>query len=274
LNCTHGINKEKIFGIHIDLLEGYFVRGYEVYTFEQLYKNTELYNGFYVLNEFYQGIMLFITKIFGYKKAFLNETYQMKIVDIYTKYEEQFERELRKIFSKEKALKYNQAIRKKDFKAILSDREDFDRQLKSFARKNQPVKTIKNNIVFLWGRFCRIVVEKNKYKRVIGIVSNNNEMKTRVADKIARQLNEMYADEEKTHLYKVQSSTKRNRLKKKLTDDVHYDKTSIILTEQKSKIEKIVPDAMIFILNEKDDAKGVEKKIINKYMETYLEKIG
>lgn len=66
-NCK-GINYHNNMTIHIDLMEGYLSRGAEVFDFNELYENTDSYKNFRVLNNFYNGLMIFIYKQFGYKK--------------------------------------------------------------------------------------------------------------------------------------------------------------------------------------------------------------
>ena len=70
------ISEKGDFAIHIDLMNGYINRGVELFTFEELYSQTIDYNGFRVLNELYNGVMLFIYKQFGYKKPILKDSYK------------------------------------------------------------------------------------------------------------------------------------------------------------------------------------------------------
>ena len=69
--CMHGLSIKNQTGIHIDIIGGYRVKGYEIYTFDELYSHTKKYKNFYVLDEFFDGVMLLVYKIFGYKQPIL-----------------------------------------------------------------------------------------------------------------------------------------------------------------------------------------------------------
>ena len=61
-------------GIHIDIIGGYRVKGYEIYTFDELYSHVVEYKDFYVLDEFFDGVMLLVYKIFGYTNPILKDS--------------------------------------------------------------------------------------------------------------------------------------------------------------------------------------------------------
>ena len=44
LHCVHGINLTDKIGIHIDLIEGYCFKGYEIFSFDELYAHAKEYN--------------------------------------------------------------------------------------------------------------------------------------------------------------------------------------------------------------------------------------
>ena len=83
VHCCFGIDSSKHFSIHIDLIEGYLSKGFEIFSFNTLYKNTKQYKNFRVLNEEYDAIMLLYYKVIGTKELKLK--YQDKIIEIYSK---------------------------------------------------------------------------------------------------------------------------------------------------------------------------------------------
>ena len=89
------MNISEQLSIHIDLIEGYVSKGFEVFTFEELYEHVVQYNGMNVLNDLMNGIMLVVYKIFGYHHAKLKPSYQ---ADIF-KAQQQSPKEFRSILS-------------------------------------------------------------------------------------------------------------------------------------------------------------------------------
>ena len=274
LHCTHGVNEEGTFGIHIDLIGGYLVRGYEIYSFDKLHDNAEQYNGFYILNELYQGIMLLITKIFGYKTPTLDEKYRQAIMEIYNNNSKEFKRQLENIFSKSTAQKYEQAILGNRFEMILKDHKHFDKELKSYARKRKPVSTIKNNIIFLWGRWDRIVLHKKRYQRILAVITQTSETGELLAEKIAEKINQIYVDNKKTKIYRMfDALVSKSKMKSFMNRDLHYDKFSLIITNQKEHIKNMVPDTLMISVDKRDNMEEAANYAVKKYMEICLEKI-
>lgn len=274
LHCTHGVNKDGTLGIHIDLIGGYLVRGYELYSFEQLYQNTQRYNGFYALNTMYQGIMLLITKIFGYQNPTLSQKYRTIIAEVYKNNEQAFQAQLDNLFTKGTALKYGQAIIENNFEIILSDQKNFDRELKTYARKRMPIQTIKNNIIFLWGRWDRIVFHKKRYQRFLAVITQTSEAGEILAKKIAEKINQIYVDNQKTKIYRMfDAPISKRKIKSFMNQDVHYDKFSLIITNQKKHIKNMVPNTLMISVDKRDNMEEAANYAVKKYMEICLEKI-
>ena len=79
-HCYIGTSTENTIAIHIDLIEGYISKGYEIFTFDELYSYVIKYNGMFILNDFMNGIMLVVYKIFGYHHAKLKQCYRDRCV--------------------------------------------------------------------------------------------------------------------------------------------------------------------------------------------------
>ena len=61
LRCWYGFNVEKKLAIHIDLLEGFLHKGFEMFPFEELYKHTyKNAHGVYVLDDIYSCLLLLL----------------------------------------------------------------------------------------------------------------------------------------------------------------------------------------------------------------------
>ena len=204
VHCFHGMEAPKQNGIHIDLIEGYFAKGYEVYSFKELYKNAIKYKGFYVLDEFMNGMMLLIYKQFGYRKPVLKEEYRNEIRETYEKYPEEFEKELARITNKSLADTIIEYIKANDFDAVLSINKKFTRSLRRYVSKKKPFKTIGCSLQFFFQKIWRVVIAYRKYKRVIAIIAPDGAGKTTFIDELKKQLDNYYvADEndERFHLY-------------------------------------------------------------------------
>lgn len=204
LNCMHGMGIENNTGIHIDLIGGYLVRGYEIYSFEELYAHTKWYNGFCVLDEFFDGIMLLIYKQFGYGKPKFKEKYQEVIYDTYQKYPKAFEDELARVTSEELSESIISSIKNKDFESVLKNSEELNRQLKCFAKKKAFIKTIVRRIRFLWNRLDRAVFRYRKYTRAFAVLAPDGTGKTTFLEALIKELNYYYVSGEndgKFHVY-------------------------------------------------------------------------
>ena len=81
------MNLKNRIGIHIDLIGSYVSKGYELFTFNELYEQTEDYNEFRVLNTFFEGVMVFIYKQFNYNPV-LKDEYKDIIYNTHVNYPE------------------------------------------------------------------------------------------------------------------------------------------------------------------------------------------
>lgn len=203
LNCMHGMSIQNHTGIHVDLIGGYLVRGYEIYSFEELYVHTKWYNGFCVLDEFFDGIMLLIYKQFGYGKPKFKEKYQQTIYDTYQKYPKAFEEELARVTSEELSKSIISGIKNKDFESVLKKSEELNRQLKRFAKKKAFMKTIVRRIRFLWNRLDRAVFQYRKYTRAFAVLAPDGTGKTTFLEALIKELNYYYVSGEKDGKFHV-----------------------------------------------------------------------
>lgn len=186
-NCK-GINPKLNIAIHIDLMEGYLSRGSEIFDFNELYDNTNPYKNFKVLNEFYNGLMLFIYKQFGYKKPKLKKEYCDIIYETYIKYPE-FQNQLIKLIGKELTKKIVSCIEKKDYIKMLSYTNQLTSKLNIYAFKNKPIETLFNKSKFYIEKINRVIINSNKYTKFISVMAPDGAGKTtmleNLLDKIA-----------------------------------------------------------------------------------------
>ena len=204
VHCIHGMSTINELGIHIDLIKGYLAKGYEVYTFEELYKHVIQYKNFYVLNEFMNGMMLLIYKQFGYKKPILKKEYRETIKNTFEKYPREFEEELTKITNKKLAPNIIENIKDNDFDEVIGLNKKFTRSIRSYVFKRRPIITIFRIISFFFQKVWRIGIGYRNYRRVIAIIAPDGAGKTTFLDGLKNKIENYYVsdeNDEKIHLY-------------------------------------------------------------------------
>lgn len=204
LHCMHGMGIEKKIGIHIDLIGGYLSKGYEVYTFEELYSNTKKYHGFYVLDDFLDGMMLLIYKLFGYKRPILKEKYREKIFNVYSRYPIEFQKELAHITNERLAEGFVCLIQEQNFEGLLSRSEELTKALKKYIFCRKPLSTVIRKCRFIWQKSYRIIFRYKKYVRCFAVIAPDGTGKTTFLDALIDKLNYYYVNEKsegRCHVY-------------------------------------------------------------------------
>ena len=118
-HCYVGMSINNVFSIHIDLIEGYISKGFEVFTFDELYEHVVDYNGLNVLDDLMNGVMLLVYKIFGYRHAKLKPAYQDDIFAAQQKCPREFEKKLIQIAGDGLGRKICSLIRDKKFDDVV-----------------------------------------------------------------------------------------------------------------------------------------------------------
>ncbi len=204
VHCFHGMCVPKQTGIHIDLIEGYFAKGYEVYSFKELYNHVVEYKKFYVLDELMNGMMLLVYKQFGYRKPVLKEKYRKEIKETYEKHSEEFEKELTRITSEKLASTIIGFIKENDFESVLKINKKFTRSIRRYVSMRKPIRTAFYSLQFFCQKVWRVVIAYRKYKRVIAIIAPDGAGKTTFIDELKKQLDNYYVaddSDERFHLY-------------------------------------------------------------------------
>jgi hypothetical protein len=128
VNCCYGISPKKKFSIHIDLIEGYLSKGFEVFPFEVLYKNTVPYNNFRVLTPSLDAALLLYYKVISTHN--LAEKYKNKIEAIFIKDPIAFNEILSDTLSKKISTKLYNDLSNKNFEQILS----YSKKISNFTK--------------------------------------------------------------------------------------------------------------------------------------------
>jgi thymidylate kinase len=204
IHCIHGMNTENKIGIHIDLIEGYLAKGYEIFTFDELYSHTRWYKNFCVMDEFFEGIMLLIYKQFGYKKPKLKQEYKKRIKETVEKYPKEYEEQIAKVTSKELAHKLIEYIKEDNFEEVIDNSKDFTKQLRKYSFTKKPIATMARMLSFFCQKMWRIVFAYRKYARTVAVLAPDGTGKTTFIDALVDELNYYYvndAEDERMHIY-------------------------------------------------------------------------
>lgn len=208
-HCYLGMDDITRFSIHIDLIEGYISKGYEVFTFEELWSHVTNYNGLNVLDDFMNGIMLLVYKIFGYHHARLKPAYKVDILKAQQSYPKEFKDILLMIAGNDLGLRINDLISQSDFEAVLALEPEFTKALKRYTWKKRPVKTISYVWEFVSQKVSRIVFHYKKYAKTFAVMAPDGTGKTTFLDALLEQLNFYYVnnpEDNRFHLYHFRPS--------------------------------------------------------------------
>lgn len=204
-----GVTSNGEFSIHIDLMNGYINRGYELFSFEELYEQTEDYNGFKVLNAQYNGIMLFIYKQFGYKNPYLKQTYIDEIVTAYQKFPE-FSDVLRKMLGTSLFGNIEGCIIERNSEKMLRLSGKVDKQLRAYADKKHYLKNKYRYFKFVLQKVNRIIFNYRKYEKSFSVMAPDGTGKTTFLEKLVEKLAFIYVndkmDKRRYHVYHFRPS--------------------------------------------------------------------
>lgn len=199
--CMHGMSIKNNIGIHIDLLQGLNIKGYELEKFDRMYDHTQEYRGMVVLEDKYEAFWLYICKLFGQKRPIVKLEYQEKISNLLKNNSDFFMEELSKRVSKSYLQRVKSYILTRDYDAILNDYKQLNKEIKINVRYRSPIKTLLNRIQFLLEKLERIVFRYNKYSRTIGMIAPDGTGKSSLLKEIKNSLNYYYVSENKCRSY-------------------------------------------------------------------------
>lgn len=204
IHCYIGTNTVEETAIHIDLVEGYISKGFEIFTFDELYEHVIDYNSMKVLDDFMNGIMLLVYKIFGYHNAKLKSAYQEEILKAYQNYHDDFVAMLRKLIGEKLGDQICGLIEKGDFKKIVQLEPEFTKRLKYYTFRKQPWKTIKYVVEFLSQKINRIIFSYKKHAKVFAVLAPDGTGKTTFLEALLEKMNYYYVNDkhdQRFHVY-------------------------------------------------------------------------
>ena len=203
IHCYVGMDIVHKLSIHIDLIDGYISKGFEVFTFEELYQHVTQYNGMNVLDDLMNGVMLVVYKIFGYRYAKLKPAYQADIFKAQQEYPKEFGDILSKIAGDDLGSKLTDLIAKKDFDTVVALEPEFTKALKKYTIKIRPWSTIRYSAEFLWQKVSRIIFNYKKYAKTFAVMAPDGTGKTTFLEALLKELNFYYVNDENDNRFHV-----------------------------------------------------------------------
>ena len=186
VRCCFGIDCEKKFSIHIDLIEGYVNKGFEIFTFDQLYSNTVVFKDFRVLSKSYDVTLLLLYKLISTKK--LNARYRNKISDTYIVNKIEIDKLLVQTLGSSKAKELINLLNKGNYSEMELISGSISRYSKRRTIFRRPFKTIYLIIKFFIEKFYRIIICPKKYKKFISVIAPDGGGKTTFLSEMSKGL--------------------------------------------------------------------------------------
>lgn len=200
VRCWLGMDVDADFSIHIDLIEGYLNKGFELFKFSELYAQTHVYKNFRVLDEAMDIAMLLLYKVIAAKQ--LKPSYRKKISSEYPVQKTKIYDILYRVLGKKMAQWMSGELDRENYDAICAKAHDISQVSKRRAFLKRPVYTCCNILKFTAEKAYRIGWCPNKYKKFFAVEAPDGTGKTTFIDGLNVKLAEMFVtDIEKMHVY-------------------------------------------------------------------------
>lgn len=200
VRCWLGIDLDDNFSIHIDLIEGYLNKGFEIFKFNQLYKNTEKYKDYVVLNKPYDIAMLLLYKVIASKQ--LKERYVEKISKIYSESKEHTDDIIKYAMGENLGSTIISYLENGQYDKIVKMAKQISKTTKRKAFFRRPFFTMWHIIKFWCEKLYRIGWCPKKYRKMIAVEAPDGTGKTTFIDGLTVTLAELFnTDIEKMHVY-------------------------------------------------------------------------
>lgn len=203
VHCMLGMNEEKEFSIHIDLIEGYLSKGYEIFTFEDLYSHTTWYREICVMDSLYEGVMIYIYKQFGYTKPKLKDEYKECIFRTYQNYKAEFQSIVKELTDSDFAEDICKDIANEEFDLLLRKAPQLTKKLRSYVWRSRPISTLKNTISFFVQKVIRIIFNYKKHVKSFAVMAPDGAGKTTFLEILLDQLNFYYVNKPEDYRFHV-----------------------------------------------------------------------
>lgn len=211
LHCCHGMDLANNFAIHIDLISSYVSKGSELFSFDELYKNTEDYNDFRVLNRYFEGVMVFIYKQFNYSPQ-LKDEYKEIIYSTHKSYPE-FGQLLTELVGSELALKIMATIDNRRFDEMLMLSSKLTKALKRHAFARRPLRTSYLTAEFYVVKASKILFSYRRFEKSFAVIEPNGSGKTTFLNDLLEKIDFYFVNDKsdgRCHVYQFRPSVLPN----------------------------------------------------------------
>lgn len=192
-HCIHGFNTKYNFYIHVDLIEGYANKGYEIFSFNELFMNTIVYGSFRVLKPSYDAVMLLLYKLVGVRE--LKIKYQNKIKDIYKTNRYEIHEILSRVLSQKTCEFISECLDKEDFVTIIDNAREIGKSAKFMAAKKNIIKTFIGWNKFLFEKAYNIIICHPKMRKMIVVEAPDGTGKTTFINALVEKISQAYVSE-------------------------------------------------------------------------------
>ncbi|MCD8237166.1 MAG: hypothetical protein LUD00_11105, partial [Prevotellaceae bacterium] len=155
IRCWLGMDLDNDFSIHIDLIEGYLNKGFEIFTFNELYRHTRQYKNMKVLDDNMDTVMLLLYKVIGCKELKLR--YREKIETQYKLHSEAINNILSDALYGNVLYNLIKYLENSDFDRIINNAGKISKNSKYKSWRRKPFNTTINILKFLSEKLYRIV---------------------------------------------------------------------------------------------------------------------
>lgn len=191
LRCWYGFNIEKPLAIHIDLLEGFLHKGFELLPFDLIFQHAyKNQNGVYVLDEAFGNIILLLHSTICYHR--IKEKYRLQIQYAYSRQRNEFIKIFERLFCKKACQKWISLLDKSDFDDIEQNGRWFSHQSKKRLILKRPLFTLWNVVDFLWEKLLRIGANVARYNIFISVQAPDGTGKTTFIKSFTERLGFFY----------------------------------------------------------------------------------
>lgn len=192
-HCFYGMDYDRNLSIHIDLIEGYANKGYEILGFDELYSNTVYYKSFRVLKPSYDAVMLLLYKIVGVRE--LKQKYQDKISLIYENEKLEILSILKSVLGSEAFELVQRCLETKDFSEIVSSAKLIGSSAKNKALKKNALKTFIGWLDFYFEKAYYILWCPPKMRKTIAVEAPDGTGKTTFIENLKVEIAKTYVSE-------------------------------------------------------------------------------
>lgn len=192
LRCWYGMNPDTHFAIHIDLLEGFLHKGFEMFPFEVLHKHSvKNDNGVQVLDKLTGNVVLLLHSTICYHS--IKEKYAKSIANAYSHQQQEFTALLLEILGRKGTYEMIRLLDANDYKEIAKRGRHFSHQSKWRLLTKRPFLSIYNVANFVWEKVCRLLLNLNRYNTMISVHAPDGTGKTTFIEHLGNELGFYYA---------------------------------------------------------------------------------